>query len=61
MTLIAAWRDHPVEYYDCSKYRRSEDSERESSRTRAREYLQRYLFYYERVNFLLFGIVVVLL
>ncbi|VDK41229.1 unnamed protein product [Taenia asiatica] len=45
---LGPWRDHPVEYYDCSKYRRSEDSERESSRTRAREYLQRYLFYYER-------------
>ncbi|VDM34004.1 unnamed protein product [Hydatigera taeniaeformis] len=45
---LGPWRDHPVEYYDCSKYRKSEVSERESSRTRAREYLQHYLFYYER-------------
>uniref|UniRef100_A0A5K3FJ79 RBR-type E3 ubiquitin transferase n=2 Tax=Mesocestoides corti TaxID=53468 RepID=A0A5K3FJ79_MESCO len=45
---LGPWQEHPVEYYNCSKYRKSEDSERESKRTRAREYLQRYLFYYER-------------
>ncbi|KAM7533313.1 hypothetical protein Aperf_G00000125915 [Anoplocephala perfoliata] len=45
---LGPWQEHPVEYYDCSKYRKMEVSESETKRTRAREYLQRYLFYYER-------------
>ncbi|KAM3180738.1 hypothetical protein ACTXT7_015721 [Hymenolepis weldensis] len=45
---LGPWKKHPVEYYDCSKYRRSEMTEIETNRTRAREYLQRYLFYYGR-------------
>ncbi|CAH8576154.1 unnamed protein product [Schistosoma curassoni] len=45
---LGVWKSHDAEYYFCSKYQENPDSAKESVRTRARESLERYMFYYER-------------
>nr|CAX73081.1 ariadne 2 [Schistosoma japonicum] len=45
---LGIWKSHDAEYYFCSKYQENPDAAKESVRTRARESLERYMFYYER-------------
>ncbi|CAH8581551.1 unnamed protein product [Heterobilharzia americana] len=45
---LGVWKSHDAEYYFCSKYQENPDAAKESVRTRARESLERYMFYYER-------------
>ncbi|KAL7062346.1 hypothetical protein AAHC03_01656 [Spirometra sp. Aus1] len=45
---LGPWQTHSAQFYVCSKYMENADLAKESARNRAREYLKRYFFYYER-------------
>lgn len=50
---LGDWRSHGSEYYECSRYRENPNIANESVHVQAREALKKYLFYYERVSFVL--------
>ena len=47
----ADWQSHNREYYECSRYKAENESSGASAKSKAREALNRYLFYFERVSF----------
>jgi hypothetical protein len=47
--LLSDWKTHENNYYECSKYRGQPQSQLETTQSRAREALKKYLHYFERV------------
>ncbi|XP_062522196.1 E3 ubiquitin-protein ligase ARIH2-like [Corticium candelabrum] len=45
---VADWQSHNREYYECSRYKAENESSGASAKSKAREALNRYLFYFER-------------
>lgn len=52
---LGDWKTHGSEYYECSRYKENPDIVNQSQQAQAREALKKYLFYFERVSFLLVG------
>ena len=44
------WKSHNREYYECSRYKSVQLGSDDSAQSKAREALNRYLFYFERVG-----------
>lgn len=47
------WKSHGSEYYECSRYKSNPNIVNESAGIQAREALKKYLFYFERVIWLM--------
>lgn len=49
LIMILDWKNHGSEYYECSRYKENPNIAHEAVHVKAREALQKYLFYFERV------------